>query len=125
MCRKAQGAAFRSRASVRSADFRFISGEHLLTFYASSPGTCRGFCRVCGSPILSKFDADPSVLGVPLGALDDNPGVRPQLHVYVASKASWFTITDDLQQFAEVPPTSASLSGHSRSTAARSVREPR
>jgi hypothetical protein len=112
MCRKAQGAAFRSRASVRSADFRLISGEHLLTFYTSSPGNHRGFCRVCGSPIVSRFDAYPSVLGLPLGALDDDPGVRPQMHVHVASKAPWFTISDDLPQFAEGPPASTRACGH-------------
>jgi hypothetical protein len=103
MCRKAHGAAFRSRARVRAADFRLVSGEELLTFYQSSPGTHRGFCRVCGSPIVSKFDANPAVLGLPLGALDDDPGVRPQLHVHVASKAPWFSIIDDLPQFAELP----------------------
>jgi hypothetical protein len=59
--------------------------------------------RFCGSLIVSKFDACPSVLGLPLGALDDDPGVQPRLHVYVASKAPWFTITDDLPQFAERP----------------------
>src|SRR5580704_11136558 len=79
MCRKAQGSAFRSRASVKSADFEFVSGEELITFYESSPGNHRGFCRVCGSPILSKFDADMSVLSLPLGALDDDPGIRPQM----------------------------------------------
>jgi hypothetical protein len=40
---------------------------------------------------------------VPLGTLDDDPGVRPELHVYVANKAPWFTITDDLPQFAAGP----------------------
>jgi hypothetical protein len=103
MCRKAQGAAFRSRARVRLADFRWISGAHLVTFFESSPGNHRGFCRVCGSPILTKFDFDASVLSLPLGPLDDDPGIRPQCHVYVASKAPWFTIADDLPQFAELP----------------------
>jgi hypothetical protein len=107
MCRKAQGAAFRSRASLRSADFRLISGDDLLTFFQSSPGNHRGFCRVCGSPIVTKFDAYPSVLGLPLGPLDDDPGIRPQMHVHVASKAPWFTITDDLPQFSEGPPSNA------------------
>ena len=93
MCRKAQGAAFRSRARVQSGDFCWITGKHLLTFFESSPGNHRGFCRICGSPILSKFDADTSVLSLPLGALDDDPGIRPQMHVYVASKAPWFTMS--------------------------------
>ena len=103
MCRKAQGAAFRSRARVQSRDFRWTSGENLLTFFESSPGNHRGFCRVCGSPILSKFDADESVLSLPLGPLDDDSAIHPQIHVYVASKAPWHTISDDLPQFAALP----------------------
>jgi hypothetical protein len=102
MCRKAQGAAFRLRARVRADDFG-IAGEDLLTFYESSPGNHRGFCRICGSPILTKFDSDKSVFSLPLGALNEDPGIRPQLHVYAASKAPWFTISDDLPQFAELP----------------------
>jgi hypothetical protein len=103
MCRKAQGAAFRSRAAVSAADLVWVAGEALVTFYESSPGNHRGFCRVCGSPILSRFDANPSAYGIPLGILDDDPHVRPEFHVHVASKAPWFTITDDLPQHAHVP----------------------
>ncbi len=87
ICRKAHGAAFRSRASVKAADFEWVQGEDLVTFYESSPGNRRGFCRVCGSPIVSKFEAQPDYYGLPLGALDDDPGIRPKLHVHVASKA--------------------------------------
>ncbi len=89
MCRKAQGSAFRARATVKSADFAFVQGEELVTFYESSPGNHRGFCRVCGSPIVSKFDAHPDYYGLPLGALDGDPGIRPVQHVYVESKAPW------------------------------------
>jgi hypothetical protein len=106
MCRKAQGSAFRSRAAVKSAEFKFVQGEELITFFESSPGNHRGFCRVCGSPILSKFDNYPNYYGLPLGALDDDPGTQPKLHVHVASKASWFTITDDLPQLPGGPDVS-------------------
>lgn len=103
MCRKAHGAAFRSRARVNAADFRWVSGEELVTHYESSPGTHRGFCRVCGSPLLSRFDDYPSNFGLPLGALDVDPGVKPKLHVFVANKAPWFDITDALPQFPALP----------------------
>lgn len=99
MCRKAHGAAFRSRAGVAPADFRWVSGEGQVTWYESSPGNHRGFCRVCGTPLLSRFDAHPEVYGLPLGALDDDPGVKPALHVFVADKAPWFEITDRLPQY--------------------------
>ena len=103
MCRKAQGAAFRSRARVAAADFRWVQGEELVTYYESSPGNHRGFCRICGSALISRFDRNRSVYGLALGTLDDDPGVRPQLHVFVGSKASWFDITDDLPQFPGLP----------------------
>jgi hypothetical protein len=105
MCRKAHGAAFRSRASAHAAEFEWVQGETLVTFYESSPGTSRGFCKVWGSPVVTKFDNAP-YCGVPLGTLGDDPGVRPELHVHVASKAPWFTITDELPQFAALPVSS-------------------
>ncbi len=91
-CQKAHGSAFRSRAAVKAADFEWVQGEELMTFYRSSPGNRRGFCRVCGSPILSKFEAHLNYYGLPLGALDDDPDIRPKLHVHVSSNAPWFTI---------------------------------
>lgn len=103
MCRKLQGAAFRSRATVKAADFRWVQGDDRVTYYESSHGTHRGFCRTCGSPILSTFDIKPEVYGLPLGALDNDPGVKPQMHIHVASKAPWFMITDDLPQLPEGP----------------------
>lgn len=103
MCRKAHGAAFRSRARVRAEDFRWLAGEELMTWYESSPGTHRGFCRVCGSKLLSRFDRDPSCYGLPLGALDVDPGVKPAMHVFAAHKAPWFEIADDLPRFSGVP----------------------
>ena len=36
---------------------------------------------------------------IPAGAIDQDPGIRPQAHVRVASRASWVEITDDLPRF--------------------------
>ena len=104
MCRKAHSAAFRSRASVKSRDFRWTAGESLVTWYQSSPGTRRGFCSCCGSPLLSRFDDSPEVCGLPLGCLDTDPGVRPAMHIFTGSKAPWFEIADSLPRFEEGPP---------------------
>src|SRR5260221_12862403 len=78
MCRKAHGAAFRSRARVRAADFSWVEGEELVTYYESSAGNRRVFCRVCGSALLIRFDHDPSIYGLPLDALADDPGLKPK-----------------------------------------------
>ena len=112
-CRKQHGAAFRSRVRVAAADFRWVQGEHLVKFYESPRGYQRGFCSGCGSPILNKagprwqppaeFPVSAPQYGIALAILEDPP-VRPQAHCFVASKASWFDITDDLQQYPDYPP---------------------
>lgn len=104
MCRKAHGAAFRTRATVKVAAFRFLKGADLLTYYQSSPGEYRSFCRVCGSNLITKFDRYPEVYGFPLGTLDTSPGVRPVRHVFTKYKAPWFDITDGLPQVEDIPP---------------------
>ncbi|MEX3009038.1 GFA family protein [Hoeflea sp. TYP-13] len=103
MCRKSHGAAFRTRAAVKRADFQYLEGENLLTRYQSSPGEHRTFCSVCGANIVTEFDADQEWLGFALGTLDDDPGVKPQRHIFVGSKAPWHDITDDLPQWQAMP----------------------
>jgi hypothetical protein len=105
MCRKATGAAFRTRASVRTPEFRWTQGEALLGRHESSPGETRTFCTACGATLITLFRDHPELLGLALGTLDDDPRVRAVAHVHVASKAPWFEITDDLPQFAEGLPS--------------------
>jgi hypothetical protein len=40
---------------------------------------------------------------VTLGTLVDSPAIRPTAHIFVGSKAPWFTITDDLPQHTGFP----------------------
>jgi hypothetical protein len=101
MCRKATGAAFRTRAAVATADFHWRAGADLVARYPSSPGEERTFCRVCGATLVTLFGDRPDELGLALGTLDDDPGVRASAHLFVDSKAPWFPIDDYLPCFAE------------------------
>jgi hypothetical protein len=40
-------------------------------------------------------------VSVRCGTLNDDPKVRPSFHAFVASKAPWAAICDELPQFAE------------------------
>jgi hypothetical protein len=104
MCRKAHASAFRARGKINAAEFRWTRGEELVRYFESSPGNHRGFCSVCGSSLVSRFDQKPAELGLALGILDVDPVNRPVCHVYVASKAPWHEIADALPQFDELPP---------------------
>ncbi len=102
-CRRWHGAAFRTRASVTSQQFRWLSGEEKLAKFHSSENTTKWFCSVCGSNLISTYEHRPEVIGVPLGGLEQDPGKRPEAHIFVASKSPWYEITDDLPQFEEWP----------------------
>jgi hypothetical protein len=105
-CRKASGSAFAANAPVRRRYFSFTKGEEMVREYQSSPGKYRAFCSGCGSPVYSRRDDEPETLRIRLGTLDGDPGRRPLAHVFVASKAPWHEITDDLSRFDAFPPAS-------------------
>ena len=46
---------------------------------------------------------------LPAGPLEGDLGIKPQAHVFVGSKAPWYTITDDVPQHEEYPPEFATL----------------
>ncbi len=100
-CRRANGTAFATNASVRSEQFRLATGQSLVTEYESSPGKFRAFCSRCGSPILKRNDDHPEAVRLRLGTLETDPRLKPSRNIYVGSKAPWFEITDTLPQFRE------------------------
>ena len=102
-CRKAHGAAFATYGHVRYADFRVTAGADAIARYQASPRATRTFCRLCGSN-LQWIPAGRDYFALALGTLDDDPGVRPERHIFVGSKAPWYAIEDGLPQFAEYPP---------------------
>lgn len=101
MCQKLHSSAFRTRGVVLTKDWQTTQGEELLKFYESSAGEYKGFCSNCGSQIYTKFDAKPEILGLAFGTLDTDPNIKPSRHIFVASKAPWHDITDNLPQSLE------------------------
>jgi hypothetical protein len=97
-CRKATGSAFATNIALRTEDLQIVAGREALASFESSPNKRRYFCSGCGSPIYSHGEATRGIVSVRCGTLDDDPAVRPAVHGYVASKASWYDIHDDLPQ---------------------------
>jgi hypothetical protein len=103
MCRKQHGAAFATYVVAPVAALRWIAGEDEVVRYQSSAQGSRGFCRRCGSVAPSTAPA-MGVAFVPAGNLLGDPGLRPQGHMFVGSKAPWHTIADHLPQHEVYPP---------------------
>ena len=101
-CRKVTGSAFAAGLYVAREDFRLLQGLALIRVFeapirdAPPPyRTC--FCSHCGSCVPDALSQTPLV-ELPAGSLDNDPGLRPDKHIYVDAKAPWFTISDSLPQ---------------------------
>jgi hypothetical protein len=103
MCRKAHGAAYATFATARERDFRYTQGQELVEVYRSSPELERAFCRVCGSSLVILEPGSGDVY-VAAGTLDDDPGIRPESHIFVGSKAPWLEVLGDEPAFDQYPP---------------------
>jgi hypothetical protein len=102
-CRKAGGSAFATNAAVAADAFELVEGADAVTTFSTAEGVHRVFCSRCGSPLISRRDSQPELVRLRVGTLDTPLPGRPGAHIFVASKAAWFDIRDDLPQYPERP----------------------
>jgi hypothetical protein len=100
MCRKFHGAAFATFGEARRENFHWIEGENLLRSYQAENGTVRRFCQQCGSSMTFAASAEHSdVVEFSLGTLETPLDIKPDVHIFVGSKANWSIICDGLPQY--------------------------
>jgi hypothetical protein len=98
-CRRATGSAFKPFAGIARDRLRITQGaENLMIFGEEAANNTH--CKLCGS-LLYSVVRDGAYVHVAMGTLVDDPSIRPTKHIFVGSKAPWFTITDDLPQYRE------------------------
>jgi hypothetical protein len=104
-CRKGRSAAHTTNLFVPLDRFRYTRGEQLVQDFPLPGARFFGvaFCTACGSDVARK-SLPRNAAVIPAGSLDDDPGMRASAHIFVGSKAPWFTITDRLPRFEEMPP---------------------
>lgn len=99
MCQKQHGAAFSTYADFAPDSFSWVQGAALVKVYEVPSGGGWCFCSNCGSTLAGT---DKGVISsVTLGTVEGDPGIRPECHIYVGSKANWDIIQDDLPQYRE------------------------
>jgi hypothetical protein len=103
-CRKARGAAFASNLFVAADGLRLEQGDDLLVSYKVPDARffTTVFCSRCGSKV-PRVSPERGIAIIPMGSLDGDPGLRPQRHIFVGSKAPWYEIADDLPQDVAAP----------------------
>ena len=80
---------------MRRSGFRLLAGEHLITVFRPSGGRVKAFCSACGSSLFGGEWPEGDEGSIRLGSLDGDPGIRPEFHLFVASRAPWDELPDD------------------------------
>jgi hypothetical protein len=106
-CQRRSGTLSTLNGTVAAEGFRIVAGADALRAWQPPDGRSKSFCVHCGGHVYSgERDGDP-VVGVRLGAIDGDPGVRPEWHQWVESAPEWDPLPEDgLPRFPQRRPTS-------------------
>lgn len=101
LCRKAHGSAYATYGLGSKDSFQYVCGKTDIVEYESSPEFIRSFCKHCGSVVPNTKLGD--IVAIPIGGLDGQLNRVVDAHIYVADKACWHDISDELPQHAYYP----------------------
>jgi hypothetical protein len=93
-CQRRSGALWSLNAMVAPDALRIVAGADAIRTWRPADGSPKTFCAACGGHLYSG-DESTGVVGVRLGTLDGDPGIRPQWHQWLESAPDWEPIPDD------------------------------
>jgi hypothetical protein len=91
-CQRRTGAAASANGRTSADAFHIVQGEDRIRSWKPAEGAEKCFCGDCGSALFSR---GAGRIGVRLGAVDGDPGIRPSARQYVAYAAVWEDLPDD------------------------------
>jgi len=102
-CRKLSGSNSLVTVLVDQSDFTLTSGEYLVNSFDApilyrKPAYTASFCTRCGCPV-PKQDPQEKTIEIPMGLFDNDPGIKPDKHIFVEFVPAWDKISDDLPQY--------------------------
>jgi hypothetical protein len=88
-CRKDSGSAHTANLFSSTATLKWLSGaNNVKQFNLPATRHSKCFCSTCGSALpIKRMNGD--LLVVPAGSLDSEVHLRPNAHIFVASRAGW------------------------------------
>lgn len=102
-CQKDTGSAHAANLFSSNAKLEWISGEESVkTFNLAPTRHTKAFCLECGSA-LPNLQRGGGVVVVPAGSLDTEVTIKPNAHIFMASKANWETDLDSVPKLDGFP----------------------
>jgi hypothetical protein len=94
-CQRRTGTAFSVSGLTAPGSFAITAGEDSVRCYDPGDGWLKCFCSNCGGHVYTRNPENADEISVRFGALDQDPGIRPTVHQFVAYAAPWEPIPDD------------------------------
>jgi hypothetical protein len=106
-CQRASGSAYAAYVMLPKGAVR-IQGEPHYHRVIGDAGKAveRGFCPNCGSPVATRLERLPELLGLQAGSLDDPSRYKPVMEMFVASAQPWDHLSPETQKMPHGPPGS-------------------
>jgi hypothetical protein len=102
-CRKDTGSAHAANLFASTARLEWLSGQdQVRTFNVPSTRHYKAFCVNCGSA-LPRVQRNGQMLVVPAGSLNTDVPLRPDAHLFIASKANWDDALETVTKFERFP----------------------
>ena len=82
-----------------------VNGEIKYYSVTGSAGShiSRGFCKNCGSPLISFVEENPSIKFIKAGSLDDSSWVSADSNFFSSSASPWSPVDEDIHTFTHNP----------------------
>jgi hypothetical protein len=103
-CRRDTGSAHAANLFSNTAKLTWLTGASQVTTYnLPSSRHAKSFCATCGSA-LPRLHAGTTSLIVPAGSLETPVTIRPDAHIFVASRADWDRELETVPMVDRLPP---------------------
>jgi hypothetical protein len=93
-CQRRTGTSSGASARIGRDDFAVLTGAELIRYWRPADGMPKAYCAECGGHLFSGSLAEEQI-AARLGAVDGDPGIRPELRQWVGSAVAWEEIPDD------------------------------
>ncbi|GAB2886340.1 GFA family protein [Microbulbifer echini] len=104
-CRKDTGSAHAASLFSTTAKLHWLRGEqHIKVFKLPGTRHVKSFCAQCGSALPYK-DREGGFLAVPAGSLNSPITIKPNAHIFMASKADWDQDLENTPKLDRFPQT--------------------
>lgn len=100
-CQRRTGTGSSANGRVPQEGFELLEGKEHIRAFTPPTGVPKLFCVLCGSALFSGDPFSDPEVAVRLGALDADPGIRPEFHQFLDFAAPWEPLpVDDLERYA-------------------------